>query len=163
MKLLQKTHALFDRIIEFLAFLAGGFLIFILLGVTVQVISRALWDYVILWMLPWTEFSMLYITFLGTAWVLREERHVKMDLVLSRCSPRTQAILNTITSMVAIGICLVVFWYAAQVTWHYFQMDYRLADYARTPKFPIMAIVPIGCFLLAVQFLRRSHWYLKSR
>ena len=114
------------------------------------------------WVVETAEYSLLYMTFLGTAWVLKREGHVKMDLVLNRLKPGIQAILNIITSISGAVITLVVAWYGIQTTWDNF-VD---GSYELTPmEFPtalIMVIVPIGSFMLFIQFVRRAHGYFRS-
>ncbi len=162
MKLLSKSSAVFDRTLDFLAILAAALLVFITLGITTEVVLRKVLVSPIIWMAEAAEYSLLWITFLVSAWVLRSEGHVRMDLLLSNLNPKTQALLNTVTSVVGIIICLALTWFSAQVTWGYFQTDYRLPTFVRPPKFPIMLVVPVGSFLLSIQFLRRSYGYFQS-
>ncbi len=162
MKLLTKATTIFDRALDFLAILAAAFLVYITLGITTEVILRKVWVRPIIWMAETAEYSLLWITFLVAAWILRSEGHVKMDLLLNNLNPKTQALINTVTSVAGVIICLALAWFSAQVTWGYFQTDYRINTFVRPPKFPIMLVVPVGSFLLSVQFLRRSYGYFQS-
>ncbi len=162
MKLQKVPAAIFDSIIGMLAFLAGILLSFMMLGVSADVSMRYLLNRPIPWMLEVTEYCLLFITFLGAAWVLKRERHVTIDLVLNRLNPRTQATFNIITSVIGAIVCLVVAWYGAQATWDYFLTGLYRLTFLRPPSALIMAIVPIGSFLLFIQFLRRTHGYLGS-
>jgi TRAP-type C4-dicarboxylate transport system permease small subunit len=100
--------------------------------------------------------------FLTVSLTLKREGHVKMDLVLTRLRPGTQSILNIITSVIGIFICLVLTWYGTVVTWDYFQTGYYIGTMLMPPKAPIMLIIPVGSFLLLIQFLRRAYSYLES-
>ena len=162
MKLLNKCITIFDHTLDFFAILAAAFLIYIALGVTTEVVLRKVLGRPIIWMAETAEYSLLWVTFLVAAWVLRSDGHVKMDLLLHNLNPKTQALINTVTSVVSIIICLALTWFSAQVTWGYFQTDYRINTFVRPPKFLIMLVIPVGSFLLSVQFLRRSYGYFRN-
>jgi TRAP-type C4-dicarboxylate transport system permease small subunit len=95
--------------------------------------------------------------------VLKEERHVKIDIVLNRLNARTQATLNIITSVIGAIVFLVVAWYGLQVTLESLQTGYRLDTPLRTHRFLIVAVIPVGSFLFSVRFLRRAYGYLVMR
>ncbi len=159
MKLQKKVINIFDYGTDFLALLAAVLLIFITLSITTGVVTRYLLNAPIIWILEISEYSLLFITFLGAAWVLRREQHVKMDMVLNRLGPRSQALLNSITSMLSAFVCLVVVWYSIQATWNYFELGYYTPTILRVPQGPIVIIIPIGTFMLSIQFLRRTYGY----
>jgi len=159
MKLLKKVMAIFDRTSNFLAFLAGVLLYFVLFGVLLTITLR-LFGSSLVWMFESTEFALLWITFLGTAWVLKIGGHVKMELLLTRVNPRPRALLNTITSVIAAIICLVVAWYGATVSWEYYQIGYRTYTEWRPFVAPVLVIIPVGFFFLFIQFLITAYGYL---
>lgn len=162
MKLLTKITAIFDGTIDFLALLAAMLLAFIMLGTVTEVAVRYLLGGSIKWMMETVEYSLLFITFLAAAWLLRSEGHVIMDVIINRLKPRTQAQTNMITSILGMVICLVVAWYGAEVTWSNFQRGIVLGTVLEPPIFIILSIIPVGSFFLSVQFLRRTYHYLRK-
>jgi len=162
MKLLAKGGAIFDRINEAISWFISGLLAFTLLSVCCDVIFRSLPIGSLFWVMEIDEYILLYITFLGAAWVLKREGHVKMDLVLSRLKPATQARLDTITSILGAIVCLVVAWYGAQTTWDLFRTGYYEETMLSLPTFHLHAVVTLGCFLFCIQFLRRIYGYRGS-
>ena len=125
-----------------------------------QVFGRYIFSYSTKWVVEVTEYSLLWIGFLGAAWVLKVEGHVTMDLVLSKFKLKYQALINSITSMVGTAICLIITWYSASVTLDLFQRGVLCPSILEPPKFAVSIIIPIGSFLLSVQFLRRTYKYL---
>lgn len=110
-----------------------------------------------------TEFGILYITFLSAAWIQKHDRHVKVDLVTNALSPKTQAVLVFIHSVVCVGICLVLTAFGAYVTWDHWVR--RITDYFKIENFPIaiaIAVIPVGCFLLTFQFAKRANEALQE-
>lgn len=157
MKLPTKISAGFDRAVGILAILGVVLIIFMIFGVSTDVVLRYFFARPIHWMLEVTAYSLLWMTFLGTAWVLKKEGHVKVDLVLNRLEPKAQALVTIITSFMGAIISLVITWYGATVTWEHLQTGYFLSTLLRPPKWTILAIIPIGSFFLFVQFLRRAY------
>jgi len=161
MRLLAKVVTIFDRITDLLAFFAIAIIIFIMLSVTYDVVMRY-FGHPTLWVVEISEYSLLYMTFLVAAWLLKREGHVKIDLVLNRLSPRAQAMTNVITSIFGLIICLVITWYTAKVTWSHFERGLYMPTYLEVPNAYILVVIPVGSFMLFIQFLRRIHTYLRS-
>ncbi len=161
MKQLTKITAIFDRTLALLAILAGVVIIFIMLSVLTEIVMRDFLNRPQTWVVELSEYALLWITFLGTAWLLKREGHVKMDMVLNRLNPGRQVVLNIITSVIGLIICLVTTWYGVQMTWSHFQRGiFEPTTVLDLPKAPIMVIIPIGFFLLSIQFLRRTYGYV---
>ncbi len=163
MKLQTRVSAIFDRTSSLLAFFGASLVIFIMLAVTLEVTVRQFLGTSVRGLFEVTEYALLYITFSGAAWLLKREGHVKMDLVLNRLRPRAQAMLNGITSILGVFTCFVLTWYGVMVTWEVFRIDYHLEHGVISPPlFPIMVIIPVGSFLLFIQFLRKAYAHMRA-
>jgi TRAP-type C4-dicarboxylate transport system permease small subunit len=162
MRLRTKVAAIFDDIINLLAIVAAVALIVIMLLVGADVTMRYFLNHPIGHVLEITEHLLLVLTFSGSAWVLKREGHVKSDILLNRLNPSNQALINTITSIIGAITCLVLAWYGAQVAWDSFLRGIFFATLMRLPQAPFMAIISAGCFLLFIQFLRRSYGCMKN-
>jgi len=162
MKLLTKVSSIFDRFLDGMAYLAAVLIGFIIVGIITEVVARKVWLVPIPGMHEATEYSLVWIGFLVAAWLLREEGHVNIDLLLDRLKPETQALVNAITSALGVIVFLVITWFSVQIALGYLQGDVRIASVARPFKFPLYIIIPIGSFLLFIQFMRRTRGYFRS-
>ena len=162
MKLIKVLTNIFNRTIDLMVILAGILLIFSMLSISMAVASRYLFNRPMGWVTEISEYILVYITFLVATWVLKREGHVKMDLVFNRLSPRTQSMLNMITSGISAIVCFILFWYGVRVTWELFKTRYFTPTILELPKFVIIAIIFIGSMLLFLQFLNRTFGYLSS-
>jgi len=160
MKTIRIVTNIFNRTIDFMFILAGILLIFSMLSISVGVASRYLFGYPIAWVIEISEYSLVYITFLVAAWVLKMEGHVKMDLVFNRLSPKTQSMLNIITSGISAIVCFILFYYGVRVTWDLYQTRYFTPTILELPKFIFVAIIFIGSLFLFLQFLNKAFKYL---
>ena len=162
MKSLRKANAIFDGTIDILALFAVLLLAFTALSVSAEIVMRYFVGRPLLWVIEVAEYCLVWATFLGTTWVLKREGHVIMDIVLTRLNPRTQTLVNLITSVIGIAICLILTWYGVKVTLDLYQRGHYLSSVLMPPSFILFAIIPIGLFLLFIQFLRRAYGYLQS-
>ncbi len=153
---------IFDRIMDVFAIIAGIILIFLMLIVCADVTLRYFFDSPLIWAMEVTQVCLLYITFLVAAWLLRREGHTKMDIVLTRFNPDTQAVINIITSIISALIWLLLTWYGALVTCGHFQRGTFAFSIMEFPLAPIEIIIPVGSLLLFIQFLRRSYGYFRD-
>ncbi|MFC2019868.1 TRAP transporter small permease subunit [Chloroflexota bacterium] len=163
MKLLAKFNAIFDHIIDSLAYVSGGIIVLVMVAIFIHVIVRKLVGSMTIVVVEVSAYLMVYLTFLGTAWLLKQEGHVKMDLLLNRLRPRAQIWLNMVTSVVGVMVCLSIAWSAGATTWGMFRsgIEYTMGV-GPPPWFLLLLPIPIGFFLLSIQFIRRTHGYLKT-
>ncbi|MDP6179526.1 MAG: TRAP transporter small permease, partial [Desulfatiglandales bacterium] len=102
MNFLAKIGSILDKIIKFFSFLAGVILAFILLSVCLEVLMRYFLNRPLQWVVELTEYALLFITFLGTAWLLKREGHIKVDVFLTLFSPKAQAGLKIFSYLIGI-------------------------------------------------------------
>lgn len=152
----------FDRVIVFLFWTAGGLLLFVTVGTCVDVILRYCFNRPIHWMLEITEYAMLYIPFLGAAFVLKEEGHIRIDLVITFLGERLRGWLNVATSFVGGVVMCAYTWFGAQVTLDYFKRGMPSLESLKTPMFLILMIIPIGGFFFSIQFFRQTASYYRK-
>lgn len=162
MKLLTKSGAVFERTLNLLGALAGVLVAFLMITVSVDVFMRYFLNRPISWTIEITQYAMVFILFLGAAWLLKQDGHVVMDVLINRLSQRSRNLTNGVTSVMAAIVCLIVTWYGVKVNWDYIQTDYIYSATLEIPAFLLQAIVPLGVFLLFIQFMRRAYGYLRK-
>jgi len=67
-----------------------------------------------------------------------------------------------VSSIIGILICLVLVWYGIQVSWQFTAEGISDPTILELPKGPILIIIPLGSFLLLIQFLRNIHGYWRK-
>jgi C4-dicarboxylate transporter DctQ subunit len=154
---LTKTGQVFDRLLDYLAVLAGIIVSFLTVAVCAGILSRYFLNRPISWVVEISEYGLLYMTFLVAAWVLRHERHVSVDLVYSRLSSRSQSIASLFTSTVAGIVFLIIAFYGFKVTKHQFDTKYFTPTILEAPKFVVTLIIPVGTSLLFIQIVRKIY------
>jgi TRAP-type C4-dicarboxylate transport system permease small subunit len=151
----------FDRFEAFLAFLAGILLSSMLLLICYAVLMRYFFLSPPGWIIEVTEDILLYITFLGAAWLLKERGHVSVDLIYERLNPKTKIVLDIIISIMGVIICLIMTWYSAASTWDHFQRGAVVVETLKMPKAILLGVIPIGFFTLSIEFIKQTHEYMR--
>jgi len=159
---MRRLRIVLDRTIDSLAVFTQALVILIMLAVCADVFLRYFFNRPMFWVLESTQFALVFITFLGATWVLKNDGHVKMDIVINRFSQLTQTRINVVTSILCAIICLVVTWYGAIVWWDYLQIDYLYPGSLKIPAYLLEIVIPIGGLLLFIQFLRKAYNYLEK-
>ena len=152
----NKLDALLDRLNNAMAWLAAAAIIFMMLAISYAVMMRYAWNKPVPWIVEISSYLMLYITFLGTAWLQRKGGHVEIDLLIGSLKPRVRAGLKAVTSLGGAVVGFVLAWKGSLVTVDYFQRDVTAIGILNTPQFLLMGIIPIGGFLLLVGFLLQA-------
>jgi TRAP-type C4-dicarboxylate transport system permease small subunit len=152
----------FDRILVVLFWVAGGLLMFVTIGTCIDVLLRYVFNRPIGWMLEVTEYAMLYIPFLGAALVLKEDGHIRIDLVITFLGERLRGWLNVVTSFVGGVVMGTYTWFGAQVTLDYFRRGVPSLESLKTPMFLILMIIPIGGLFFSIQFFRQMAAYYRK-
>ncbi len=153
---MAKIERIFDRVIFVAMSIACVGVGVLTLIVCYEVVMRTFFNRPSSWVGEYSGHILLYIAFLSAAWLLRKEEHVKMDLITNMLNKKKQAIVDIITSVLGIFICFITAWFTAKVAIDMFQTGYVTQSVLRLPEWPLMTMIPLGFFLLAIQFIRRT-------
>ncbi len=154
------------KAIDYLMWISTGIaaclIAFMMLSVSGEVVFRLISGHSQIWIMEIIEYSLLYTVFLGAAWLLKKDGHVKMDIVLIRLPARTQALVNIITSLIGAVACLIVAWFGTKVTLDNIHSGAHLSTVLEPQTFLIVMIVPFGSILLCIQFFKRAFGYFQN-
>ncbi len=152
----------FDRVIKFFAVVAGVLLLLITLFVSYSVILRYSGFRPPIWILQFTEYGLLWVTFLAAAWLLKHEKHIRIDTLVMRFSPKTQQIFNLVVSVLGIAVCFIIFWFGTQKTLDLYTREILDVKGVIVPLYPLFLIIPLGGLMLLIQFIRNFLELLKA-
>ncbi len=145
-----------DRVCDFLAVLAGIYLIGIMLGIVISALARTFnlsgtWSSHIF---TFSEFGLLYIVMAASPWLVRHKGHVFIELLSAALPKRIQRPYSRAVAMLCVIICAVLLWYTLQGTiraYNFGDAEMRSLD---MPKWLLLGSMPIGFGLMGIQFAR---------
>ncbi len=146
----------FDRLLDALMAVAGVVLVLIVAAVCYSIFMRFLFTQTTIWIMQTTEYGLLWIVFLVTAWLLREGGHISNDIIYSRLSDKKKEALDSITFTVGGLTSAVMTWFGTLYTIECIQHHVTDVRAVTVPKALIFFIIPLGSFLLTVQFFRMA-------
>ncbi len=154
----MKTFSkVFDSIINFLAFIGGALCIVMMLGISADVVGRYFLKLPIQGMIEANEIMIVYIIFIGSAWLAKEKGFINMDVVLNMFKSRARAWLNIVTSILSALMSVFLFWYGLKVTLDLFQRGTLEPGQININMGFIILAIPLGCLPLCIQFFRQSY------
>ncbi len=153
--MLRRTQKIFQRVSDVCFGLSFATLAFITLLVSADVFLRLFFDKSITWTTEISEALILYMTFLGTEKVLREEKHVKVDILTSRVSETTQRILRVISACIGLLVSLFFLIFGTITAWSFYKRGIYNPSATELPLAPIIAVIPFGGLLLSHEFIRK--------
>jgi C4-dicarboxylate transporter DctQ subunit len=142
----------YDAAIDCLAWLCGAALAAVFLAIVAAVSLRTLRIGEPDWILPSTEYAMLYIGTLGAPWLLRERGHVVIDVVRLSVSPQTRRILAQIVAACSTVLFIALVYFSFPVLRSIWG-EYEMRAYMM-PKALLVAPVTLSFALLAIGFFR---------
>jgi TRAP-type C4-dicarboxylate transport system permease small subunit len=140
--------------------IAAAILIIDMLAVTIDVLLRYSLGITYNGLFEIMEYTLLWMTFLPTAWLLKIDGHIKVDLLIERLAPRQKAMLNIVTSIICAILLCALAWYGARLTVLDAQTGLYLSTVLTPVKWPIEIIIPIGYLLLLIELLRKTYNYI---
>lgn len=158
--MLATLQTAFEGLARWMAYLAAGLILAMSLWITYDVLSRYFFDAASPWAFDLSEYALVWITFLAAPWVLLQDRHVRIDILVDVLPPRAQRAMGALVSAVAIFICGVLAWRTGTAAIEYYQNDIMMARIWRIPRIWPYVVVPLGSGLLALAFAVRLGLYL---
>ena len=143
-----------DRILTGMAVLAGLLLLFITFSISYGIFTRALGLGSPVWTVQFNEYSLLWMTFLGSAWVLSRRKHVAVDVVTSHLGPRGRRIADVVHSLLGTAVCGVLCFHSSLMTLNLFQRGVTDVQAVDMPKSLVLIVIPVGFLVITAQFSR---------
>lgn len=96
-----------------------------------------------------TKFMLVTLVCFGLAWCTVKGRHVKVELFLSRFSPRVQAVFDSINYLVGLGLYGLISWQTFSESFRVWEMNF-VTGTLRVPLFPFYWVLAFGCAVLCL-------------
>lgn len=83
-------HKVIDTCLNVLATVAGLALGFLLIAICYSTFSRVVFRNPMSNLIEYSAYSLIYITFLGAPWILKQRGHITVDLILEMMSKKKE-------------------------------------------------------------------------
>lgn len=161
-KLLSKMGSVFDYMSRTLFVFAGLLVVFDMIIISIDVVMRNTHMRSLLWITEVTEFTLLFTTFLGAAWVLRRGEHIKLDFFVNKFSKKVRELYLAIIYSLSAAVLFIVTYYGAVLTAEAVKSKDIIYTLLEPPKWIFMAVIAFGSFIFGVEFVIQTSSYLKA-
>ena len=143
-----------DRVCTFFAVLAGLIIIFVTLSIGYSILSRATGLPSAIWVVQFNEYALLWMTFLGTAWLLSRKKHISVHIFLQRLNEKNKKIFTAVHALMGTVLCGVLCWFTAFTTIEKIGRNVIDVQAVDVPIGYVLIVIPLGFMLLFLQFVR---------
>lgn len=125
-RVIQKIDSFFDMVSKICFALTAIIIIGITVLIFASVINRTFIGSVWLFVEDYATCALIPISYLVFGYVLREDRHLNMDLVFSRCPYKVKIILSLFAGVFTIFVCC----FMLSESWSYmiYQLEYNVVS-----------------------------------
>jgi TRAP-type C4-dicarboxylate transport system permease small subunit len=148
----------FDALIDALALAAAALLCALVVLILIDVAARYLRLFSIPWSFEATEYMLYAITFFGAPWVLREEGHIAIELLVERLPAAAQRVVRRIADLLGATVCVVLLYFACRVAWRSYESATLVHKSFIFPEWWVYAGMPPVLLMLLGIYLR---WLLR--
>jgi TRAP-type C4-dicarboxylate transport system permease small subunit len=152
----RRRRGAWDALLDGLGFVVAVLTAAMTLAVVYEVVARYFFNRPTSWAVDFTEYALLYVTFLGAAWALREQAHIRIEILTERLGLRPQRSLAVAVALLGAGVSAVLLWQGAEVTWEAWAGGQAMLKAWRVPRWILILPIAVGGLLLTVEFLRQA-------
>ncbi len=116
-----------------------------------EVIRRYFFNAPTVWGTEATQLIFGAYVILSGGHILKSNGHVNVDILYSRLSTRSKAVLDIITYVVFLLFCGMLFIYGGQLAWESLVTWERSQSAWNPPVYPFKLMIPLGALLLILQ------------
>ncbi len=146
--------SIFDQFIDLFYFLAGCILGLLVILESVDSFARYLLNKPLPWSVEIAEYSLFIITFFGAAWLLRENKHVNVEVFIEILSARVKKHIRIIVLAISCITLAFLSCFSFISTIDTYKMGAAVAKMLTIPKFIFIAIMCFGYTVLFLESLR---------
>jgi TRAP-type C4-dicarboxylate transport system permease small subunit len=123
-----------------------------LLIITYEVMARYVFGWPTVWEIEAAVFLLIFATFVGSAFALKYDGHISMDMVVIRLQPKTRAKLEIGTSIAALAFCVLVSIRGWEIWWEAFSEGWYSDSLWAPPLWIPYLFLPLGFTCICLQY-----------
>jgi len=161
---LNRLEAGVGRINKVFVFVGSLFLIGLMVTTNIDLFMRFVFHSPIIGINEITELMLLYLTFLGTAWVYHDDGHVVVDVLLYNLVEGRKKNVLILQNHILVGVVsLILVYYGTATTIDCVVRNVRNPTILETPIALAIGIIPVGAFVLLLEVFIKSARILRNR
>jgi TRAP-type transport system small permease protein len=159
---MQRASRAFGRLLEGLMLLASAMVLImtLLIGTDVGLRNAGLGG--IAWSNEASEYMLYLITLLSAPWLLRQGKHIRIDIVLRALPPRVGWTLEWVGDLLGLLCSLYFVWYGMKVLVASYLAGSISIKTLILPEWWLLAPMPLAFIAVSIEFVFRMHRLAKA-
>ena len=156
MKIILKIMSVIDSVARQMMNISAYLLLVLTLIIGYEVFMRYIFTRSTMWAADFSEYILLYSTFLAAGWLLKEGRHVRITILTDYLKPKAYAVINFFSSLLGAAICGILIWQGSKLTWTKFVAGTVFPRPIQVPQWIMLAGLVIASIFLCIYFIRSA-------
>jgi len=150
-----KLLKIYEGIQEIINIILSAMIIFMLLTLTYQVISRYVSPRPASWPTDTATYTLVALGFLGMGYLLRKGEHVSVDIVVNYLKPKVRMIIAIITNIIGLVTCAIITYAATVVAIDQHARNVLITGSAfYFPKYILIVFIAVGFLFTTIDYIR---------
>lgn len=132
-------------------------LIFIILLVFLQVLSRYIFNFSVGWTAELARYLLIWITWISTSYAIRHREHIRVDTLVKSFPLPVQKIIEVIVILLWSIFALVMAMVGTEIVMD-IQMVNQKTSTLNLPMWVVYLIIPIGGFLMLIRLIQQLYF-----
>lgn len=135
----------------FLAVVAACILLVLLLAVCFATFSRYLFNRPFAPLIDLSSYALVWVAFLGAPWLMGQRRHIRIELIAERVSPKARERWTVAIDLVVVVITWVIAYVGGLLAVDFLIKGRVMQDVLATPQWVLLLPIPLGAFFWGMQ------------
>jgi len=118
-----------------------------------EVVARYVFRWATIWEIEASVILIIFTTFVGSAFALKNNAHVKMDMFVEKLKPSPRKRLNIVLSVLALSFCIYASVKGWQMWWEAYSLGWRSDSLWAPPLAIPYFFLPLGFVLISLQYI----------
>jgi len=145
--------SLIEKVSQFFGYISGGFTLFMMFSIGYDVMMRHIFDAATIWADEVSGYLLVAITFLGAAYTLTVEGHIRVEAFMVKLPIKTRQSLEFLTDSLSVAFLVVFTWQAFRLVKDSYVNVNLAPTLVRTPLYLPQLLLAIGMAWLCLQLL----------
>jgi TRAP-type C4-dicarboxylate transport system permease small subunit len=148
-----------ERISRILAYISMGLVIVLMLLVSADVIGRYFFDTPVKGAFELSILIMVGVVFGGLAYTEVLKGHISIDILQSRLSPRSQAVLKALGALIGIVVFSLIGWQGIEKVQYSIKFGY-VSETLHFPIYPFQIMLVVGAIIFCLVLISELPGYI---
>lgn len=149
----DENQSLFDKIEKSACTLGAIALTLMAVVLGTGIISRYLFNRPIPGVYDIVQLLLIWVVFLSLSFTQKEERHIRVEIVLRKLSTRMRIYFDIASTVVGFILCLLMSWQTVKLAWNSVMIGEYWPGLLRVPIYPSKIVLSLGVILLTIRFI----------